>query len=142
MLRDHANHAPTRVFQGATRSAPATNECAATAVTTDTASHEQAIIDIVDQLAHSYKRGIGEDRLVDAKIRLDVDLVAVRTNEASLAFCAEHQPECTSKDRLARSSLAGNHRHPGRGLNFRRAEHDEVIDAKPLQHGQWPNLSR
>jgi hypothetical protein len=142
VLRDHANHAPTRVFQGASRGAPPANQCAPTTVTTDTASHEQAIINIVNQLAHSCKRRIGKDRLIDAKICFDVDLVAVRTNKASLALCTKHEPKGTSEDRLARSGLAGNYRHPGRGLNFRRAEHDEVIDAKPLQHGQWPNLSR
>lgn len=142
MLRDHANHAPTRVFQGATRGTAATNQCAAAAITTDTTSHEQPILDVVDQLADPSKSRIGKDHLVDPEIRLDVHLVPVRPNEASLALCTEHKPKGTRKDCLARSGLAGNDSHSGRGFNFRRAEHDEVIDAKPLQHGQWPNLSR
>ena len=142
VLRDHANHATTRVFQGAARGTAPTDQRPATTITTDTAGHEQAIIDVVDQLADPRKSRVGEDRLINPKIRLDVDLITMRTNEASLTLRTKHKPECTRKDRLARPGLTRDDRHAGRRLNFRRAEHDEVIDAKPLQHGQWPNLSR
>ena len=111
-------------------------------VASDMTRHEQTILDVVDQLADPRKGRVDQNRLVDPKIRLDVDLVAVWTDESRLALGAEHEPECTSEDCLTCTGLTGNYRHSGRGLNFRRAEHDEVIDAKPLQHGQWPNLSR
>jgi hypothetical protein len=142
VLRDHANHATTRLFQGATRGTAPTDQRPATSVATNTAGHEQAIIDVVDQLADPRKSRVGEDRLINSKICLDVDLITMRTNEASLTLRTKHKPECTCEDRLARPGLTRDDRHAGRRLNFRRAEHDEVIDAKPLQHGQWPNLSR
>jgi len=104
-------------------------------VAANSTRHEQPILDVVDQLAHSTKGRVGQNRFVDPKIRLDVDLVTVRTHKASLALGTENEPKGTRKNCLTGAGLAGDHRHPGCGLNFRRAKHDEVIDAKPLQHG-------
>src|SRR5262249_24324342 len=70
----------------------------------------------------------------EVELRLDVRLASGRADERVVPFCPAQEPDRLREDRLARPRFAGDRVPPGREVELRPTDQDEILEAKAAQH--------
>src|SRR5437588_1087572 len=99
------------------------------AVGEDTPSRDERVLVLGSQLIERL------EILREVELGLDIRLFPGRADVRIVALRAKKEPEGLGKDRLACAGLARDRVQPGRELQLRLTDEDEVLDAKPAKHG-------
>ena len=113
--------------------APAPRVGARPAVGEDAPREHEPVLALGPQLRERLELVLVEEPVRHVELRLDVRLVARRADDAASPLRAEQQPDRLGEDRLPGARLAGDRVQPGRELELRLADQDEVLDAEPTK---------
>src|SRR4029077_13411050 len=98
------------------------------AVGEDAAGDDERVLVLRPQIGGLFKLG-------EIELRLDVRLLARGADERVVALGTEQETERLGQDRLAGPGLPRDRIQPGRKLELRLADEDEVLDAEAPEHG-------
>ncbi len=98
------------------------------AVPEDTPGYNERVLVLRLQLAELF------ELVREVELRLDVRLLTGGADVGVVAFRTEQEPEGLGEDRLAGAGLPGDRVQPGRELELRLTDEDEILDAKPTKH--------
>ena len=111
---------------------------AGAAVGEDPAREHEPLLAVRPQLGERLEPVLVEQAVRKVELGLDVRLGRAGADRPGVALRAEQQPDRLGEDRLPRAGLAGDRVQPGRELELRLADQDQVLDPQPPEHvSRW-----